>query len=60
MTGPDGKTRTTLTSAFGYYSFQDVQSGESYLMGVNSKRFIYASRVVNVNDELAGLDFIAQ
>lgn len=57
----DGTFRTTLTASLGYYFFNDVESGQSYVLSVASKRFAFAqpSRVVNVGDEVVDIDFVA-
>jgi hypothetical protein len=57
MTDPQGATRRVITNAFGYYTFDDVMSGSTYIMGAESRHYRYASRVVLVSDALAGLDF---
>jgi len=57
ITGFDGTTRRATTNAFGYYTFEDVRSGGSYIMGVESRRFTYATRVITVTDSLANIDF---
>ena len=51
-----GHTRTTITSAFGYYRFDDVELG-NYIVDVASRRFTYASRLISVNDQLVDVDF---
>jgi hypothetical protein len=60
LTGPKGNSRTAMTSSFGYYRFDEVPSGETYVLSVSSKRYQFAPRVVTVQDEIANLDFIAQ
>lgn len=60
LTGEDGRSRTAQTGAFGYFRFEAVEAGQTYVVAVGSKRFRFAPRVVTVNDELAGLDFEAQ
>ena len=59
MTDTNGKTRTVISNAFGYYSFSEVPSGEIYTLVVSSRRFTFAPRVVSVNDQLADVDFTA-
>jgi hypothetical protein len=46
-----------VTSSFGYYRFEDVQVGESFVMNVNSRSFRFVPRVVTVNDTLTDVDF---
>ncbi len=55
-----GHTRSAITSAFGYYSFTDVEVGQTYTVSVSSKRFTFATRLVNLTDAIDGLDFTAQ
>ena len=57
MTDAQGATRRVITNAFGYYTFNDVTAGGSYIMGVESRRFRYSTRVVQVTDTLADVDF---
>jgi len=38
----------------------DVAAGESYVMGVASKTYRYATQLVQVNDTLTGVDFYGQ
>lgn len=58
ITDSVGRRRTVTTSSFGYYQFEDVESGGIYVVGVLAKRFRFASRVVHVTDSLADVDFI--
>lgn len=57
----DGTFRTTLTASLGYYFFNDVESGQSYVLSVASKRFAFSqpSRIVNVGDDVVDVDFVA-
>ena len=60
LTDSQGTSRNITTGAFGYYRFDEVAVGETYVISVASKRFSFASRIVNVVDELNDLDFVAQ
>lgn len=61
LTDVKGNVRRVLTSTFGYYRFDDVRAGESYILSVQSKRFQFAkpSRVINVTDYLTDENFTA-
>ncbi len=50
-----------LTNPFGYYRFADIESGESYLLRVQSKRHRFQNPVifVNLGDNVTGMDFVA-
>lgn len=60
LTAPNGETRFVLTNPFGYYRFDDVPSGGTYILSVASKQYQFAPQVVNVSEELTELNFIAQ
>lgn len=60
MTDGNGNARISVTNPFGYYAFDGVVLGATYTMGVQSKRFTFASRQVPVNGNLSGVDFTAE
>lgn len=53
--------RTAITNAFGYYSFEGLDAGQTYVVTVRSKqyRFSQQSIVVNTGDDVADVDFVA-
>jgi hypothetical protein len=57
----NGETRTALSNSFGYFRFDEIPVGETYVISVNSKRFQFANQtqVVFVGDAVTDLDFIA-
>ncbi|MFL6374830.1 MAG: LamG-like jellyroll fold domain-containing protein [Pyrinomonadaceae bacterium] len=59
MTGPDGKTRTAVSNAFGYYTFSNVQSGEVYTLVVGARRFTFGPKILNLTDAVSDLNFTA-
>lgn len=56
-----GETRTVRTGSFGFYSIEELPTGETYILTVNSKRFVFANplRVIALNDNATDEDFIA-
>lgn len=44
-----GETRTTLTNAFGYYMFTDVEVGEFYILGIQNKRYSFPNSPLSFN-----------
>ncbi len=60
LIGINGVSKTARTSSFGYYRFEDVRVGETYVISVDSKRYRFAPRTMNIADELADLDFVAE
>ncbi len=62
LTDSSGNVRTAVTSSFGYFSFDDVSAGETYIISAFAKRYRFnqPTRVLSVNDGLADVDFTAQ
>ena len=60
MTDQYGIQRTAITGSFGYYRFEDVEVGSSLVLSIKSRRYAFGTRVVQVFDTLADVDFIAQ
>lgn len=59
LTDTAGVTRRAVTSSFGYYRFEDVEAGQTYVIAVRSKRYQFTPRVISVTDELTDVDFVA-
>ena len=59
ITDSKGNRQTKTTGSFGAYGFEDVEAGETYVISVGSKRFRFASRIIQVTDNLSDVDFIA-
>jgi hypothetical protein len=59
LTSATGAQRSVITSSFGYYRFDDVEVGYTYVLEIGSRRFTFANptRILNVQDELTGIDF---
>ena len=49
------------TGSFGYYNFDNLQTGQTYILTVNSRRYIFTTptRVVSLSDNIVDLDFVA-
>jgi len=62
LTDSIGNSRAIRTNSFGFYRFEEVAVGETYVISIASKRFMFnpSSQVLSVNDELTNVDFIAQ
>jgi hypothetical protein len=61
MTDAAGVVKLARTSAFGYYQFDNVESGGTYVIAIGQKRYFFADspRVITVTDSLSGVDFVA-
>jgi hypothetical protein len=61
MTEADGNERTTRTSTFGYYRFEDVAAGVTVTLTAKARRFRFdQSTIVRTTDEsVTNADFIS-
>jgi hypothetical protein len=50
------------TSPFGYYSFEGIQAGQTYVISVASKQYTFnpSSRVLDVQDTISNADWVAE
>ncbi len=61
VTKPNGETLFAITNPFGYYRFQELPVGETYILSVNSKRYSFAepTRVISLSEDLTDADFVS-
>lgn len=57
MTDSQGARRTATTSSFGFYSFDNVLPGDTYIIGVSSKRYRFAAKTLLITTDLSNVDF---
>ncbi len=60
LTDSNGRSRTAFTNPFGYYRFEEVESGATYVLSTRHKRHSFGTQIVSVNDNLDDLNIIAQ
>ncbi len=60
ITDQNGAIRSYRTGSFGYYHFEDVAAGATYVFEITSKRFRFAPQIVNLSEDLSELNFTAQ
>ncbi|MGI8639953.1 MAG: choice-of-anchor Q domain-containing protein [Pyrinomonadaceae bacterium] len=61
MTDLNGNSRLAVSTAFGYYRFEDVAAGETYIISASAKRYLFGqpSQVLNINEDNSDVNFIA-
>jgi hypothetical protein len=61
LTDSHGNVRTAITDSTGYYQFDDVQAGETYVLSATGKRYSFSQpvQVLNINEEASQVNFIA-
>ncbi len=60
LTDIQGAVRSARTSTFGYFRFEDVPVGETYVIGVSSKQYRFTPRIIAVSDEISDLILIPE
>lgn len=58
LTDAQGVQRRATTSSFGVYQFDNVSTGQTFAIGVSSKRYRFASRSLNVSNQLSDINFL--
>ena len=59
LTDSQGRSSTAISSSFGYYHFDDLAAGQTYILSAESKRFQFAPRTISVTDDLTDIDLVA-
>lgn len=60
MIDQNGAARTALTNSFGYFRFEEVESGATYVFNVTAKNYVFLTRVVTVTEQIDELNFAAE
>ncbi|MEO6393535.1 MAG: cohesin domain-containing protein [Pyrinomonadaceae bacterium] len=60
LTDSHGIVRTALSNPFGYFEFTEVASGQSYVIGAETRRFVFAPRIIEVGSDLIDLEIVAE
>ena len=58
LTNSSGEIIMARTNPFGYYHLADIPSGTNYVVNVQHKSYRFTPQVINLNDNLDGLDFV--
>ncbi len=61
LTAPNGTIRSTQTATFGYFNFENVEVGGTYIVSVSSRRYGFGQPTIirSVQEEIADLEFVA-
>lgn len=61
LSAQDGSTRIARSSSFGYFRFDEVAVGETYLISISSKRYRFAQATIvrTPLDEITDLEFVS-
>lgn len=56
----NGGIRSVRTGSFGYFNFDNVSAGQTYVITIVSKRYAFTPQIVSVMDDLEDLTFMAE
>lgn len=59
ITLPNGETRYAMTSSFGFYRFDNVAIGESYVVNVQHKTHQFSPQIIAVFEAMENVNFTA-
>lgn len=60
LTNQAGISQTVKTNPFGYFVFNEIEVGQSYIITVSSKQYQFSQQVLSVNGNVEELSIIAQ
>lgn len=60
LTDGSGEQHFARTNPFGYYHFTGIPAGQTDVIVVTAKRYVFAAQVIYVNDEINDLNFVGQ
>ena len=58
LTSLNGEVQSIKTNNLGYFKFEGVGVGETYILTVRAKEFQFNSQVISVQDDISGLTLI--
>lgn len=56
LTDQSGTIRKVKANSFGYFKFNEVPSGESYVLSISARGYRFSPRVVNASDDVVALE----
>jgi hypothetical protein len=61
LTDQSGNVRVVVTNAFGYYRFENVEAGQSYVIAAQNKRFQFVNptQIISVRSDVTDADFVS-
>lgn len=60
ITNQNGETGSVATGSFGFYRFDEIPAGQTYVISAFHKRWQFNSQVIFVSEDIQNADFTAQ
>lgn len=57
LSDQDGTLKIARTNMFGYFRFEDIEVGETYIVNVYSKNYQFAPQIINFSENIINLEF---
>ena len=58
LTDTNGNSLSTKTGSFGFYRFDGIEAGQTVILTVISKHFLFQQQIVTLNESLSDIDFL--
>lgn len=55
LTDQNGQVRALQTNQFGYFVFQEIPAGETYIISVRHKNYVFTPQIISANDDVENL-----
>lgn len=55
LTDAHGNSRTAVSNSFGYFRFNEVEAGQTYVINVRTKGYRFTPQILTLNEEITGL-----
>lgn len=59
FTDANGNAKTAVTNQFGYFIFDEIEAGQTYVLQTAAKGYTFSPQVISVNDDLTDLTITA-
>lgn len=59
LTDDEGNVRSAATNSTGHFSFADVESGRTYVIGASHRTYRFTPRAINVTEDMAATDIVS-
>ena len=60
LTDSAGHAASSRSNAFGYFEFDDVEAGQTYLLAAQAKRYSFSPQALSVQDDVVDLVITAE
>lgn len=59
LNDPLGGVRRTRANMFGYFKFEGIEAGQSYVFSVSARKYQFVPQIITISENITDLDLIA-